>query len=181
LPSASEPIHDHLCIAITAEQDFERKIRSFLPSFGDDLDLRAAFVSHADDMQADRTVLENRLIELGGRSEQNQNPFSDLAGISATLGNASNVLEEETVKSLITAYAVHASERVLAHALASLASAAGDDQTAQVAISFGERATERSKRVFSFIRSRSKIAYNMLTPNELDPAVETKAADNRLV
>jgi ferritin-like metal-binding protein YciE len=180
-PSGTDLIPEHLGIAITAEEAFERKIRSFLAAFEDDLDVRAVFVSHADDMKADRISLENRLAELGGRSEQSRNAFSDLAGIAATLGNASHVIEEEAVKNLITAYGLHASERAIAHALASLASAAGDEQTERLAEQFGARATERAERVFSFIRPRSKIAYNMLTPNELDPAVETKVADSRLV
>lgn len=38
-----------------------------------------------------------------------------------------------------------------------------------------------AETAFHLIGTRAKIAFNMLTPNEIDPAVETKSASARLV
>jgi hypothetical protein len=42
-----------------------------------------------------------------------------------------------------------------------------------------ERGT--AEKLWSFIPSRAKIAFNLLTAGEMDPSVDTKMADDRVI
>jgi len=81
----------------------------------------------------------------------------------------------------VSAFGMEAGECAFYEALAASAAVAADGPTEALARQIEREKQLAAKKVFSLIRSRSKIAFNMLTPNELDPAVETKAFDNRVV
>jgi len=65
-------------------------------------------------------------------------------------------------------------------ALESAALAARDEQTAESAARLAAEEQTAADRFWHFLPSRSKIAYNVLTAGEIDPAVETRAPDDRL-
>lgn len=66
-------------------------------------------------------------------------------------------------------------------ALASVAHATGDQTTESLAREIQAEEHRAADRVWSFIPSRSKIAFNGLTAWEMDPSVDTRMADDRII
>ena len=89
--------------------------------------------------------------------------------------------EERTTQNLIMAFTVENSECAMYEALAAAAEAAGDDATEALAREIQAEEKQTADKVWHFIASRSKNAFNLLTATETDPSVNTKAADNRLI
>jgi hypothetical protein len=158
---------------------YESRLRGFLSDTTDDLDLEAVFLSHADSARARADRLARRLAELPGADEHPA--FPSATDIPSTLTNANRIAEERAVQDLIIAVGIHRSECAMGETLAAIGAASRDEQTERLGQEMQSQASQSAERVFSLIRSRSKIAFNMLTPNELDPAVDTKMADNRVV
>jgi ferritin-like metal-binding protein YciE len=79
------------------------------------------------------------------------------------------------------AFTVENSEYAMYEALAAAAEAAGDTTTETLAREIQAEEKQTAEKIWRFIPSRAKIAFNLLTAAETDPAVNTKAADNRLI
>lgn len=178
--AATDFLRRCLTDAIEAEDLFESRLREFANQ-GDDPDVQSAFLSHADVLRLRRADLTARLEELGGAESGGKSPLSPLIGTASPEGEFARVQEEQTLHNLIAAFGIENSECALYEVLSTLARAIGDSVTESLACAALADQQETAKRVFSFLPSRSKIAFNMLTPNELDPAVETKAFQNRVV
>ena len=173
-------ICNYLDDAITAGKSFEAELLKFAGE-GDDEDIQAAFSARADQIKRQYELLADRLQQLGGRVSELTHGFAQALETTPQISQPGDIQEERTVQHLITAYGVESGECAFSAALATIAAAAGDSTTETLAKQIQAAAEETGKKLFSFIQSRSKIAYNMLTPNELDPAVETKAFDNPVV
>lgn len=173
-------ISQYLENAITAEKSFEARLRGFACQEGGDDDVEAAFATHAERIRQQAQLLTSRLSELGVAPSENDNALVHAAEASADFGTSS-IAEEQIARNLISAYTIGTTECALYEVLATVAQAAGDSATEALAREIqGERRTITEK-IWHFLPSRSKIAFNMLTLDEVDPAVETRAADNRLV
>jgi hypothetical protein len=178
LPEPSiDLLRKYLANAIAAERGFEIHLNEFA-NHGDDLDVQVVFRSQADEMRTNYQRLAARLEQLGGAETAGQSAGSDLA---PRISESGRIQEEQTLQNLIAAFGIEASECAMHEAIATVAAAARDAATESLAREIQAQKREAAKRIFSFLSSRSKLAYNMLTPHELDPAVETKTFQNRVV
>lgn len=173
-------ICSYLDEAITAEKRFEVELRKFAGE-GDDEDVQAAFAAHADQTRRQQDRLAERLEQLGPQPSGAAHGLARTFDVTAQIPQTREIQEERTVQHLITAFGIEAAECAFYEELANIASALADSSTETLSRQIQAEEEQAGKKLFSFIRSRSKIAYNMLTPNELDPAVETKAFDNPVV
>jgi len=177
--AGADLVRNLLSEAIAAGKDFEAALRKFTGE-GDDEDVQAAFASQAEQIRLQRERLTDRLQKLGeGRAEPER--ITRSFETSAQMLESGHIPEERTLEHLVSAFGMEAGECAFYEALAATAAVAADAQTEALARQIEREKQLAAKKLFSFIRSRSKIAFNMLTPNELDPAVETKAFDNRVV
>jgi ferritin-like metal-binding protein YciE len=79
------------------------------------------------------------------------------------------------------AFAAENSEYAMYEALAAAAEAAGDSVTETLAREIQATEKQAAEKIWRFVPSRAKIAFNLLTASETDPSVNTRAADNRLI
>ncbi len=170
----------YLANAIAAERGFETHLSEFANQ-GDDLDVQVVFRSQADEMRTNYQRLTARLEQLGGPETGVGSALSELVESAPQMSESGRIQEEQTLQNLIAAFGIEASECAMHEVVASVAAAADDAATESLAREIQAQKREAAKRIFSFLSSRSKIAYNMLTPHELDPAVETKTFQNRVV
>jgi ferritin-like metal-binding protein YciE len=175
---SADLIRNYLDDALTFEKTSEEQLRRFAGE-GDDEDVQAAFARHADETHRQQERLIERLKQVGGSA-------TDAAHMSAEemtpqILQTGRIPEERTVRHLIVAFGAETSETAFYEAFATVAEAAEDVPTVTLVRQIQAEEQRAAKKFFSFLSSRSKIAFNMLTPNELDPAVETKAFDNPVV
>lgn len=170
----------YLVDAIAAEKRFEAQLRGFAQE-GDDEEVQTAFLAHANQTRTQHERLTHRLAALGGRVLSAKSFLADLFGLAPKLRQAEHVQEERTTQNLITAFAVESGECAFYEALAAVAVAAGDPQTERLAREIQAEERQAADRISRFIPSRAKIAFNVLTPHEIDPAIDTKAPDDRLI
>ncbi len=86
-------------------------------------------------------------------------------------------MEGKLVQNLITALCVETGEMAMYEALASVAAAAGDGTTELLAREIQAEEQRTAEKLFHFLPTRSKIAFNVLTAGEVDPSVETKTSE----
>jgi ferritin-like metal-binding protein YciE len=166
--------------AIAAEARSEAQSRGFARE-GDDEDVRAAFARHAEDARLQQERLAQRLQELGGRLSERKSFLDQVLEGTPKLAESGGLQEEHTLQNLIVGFTTKKAECAMYEALAVTAEAAGDAATACLARDSQKEEAAAAEQLWHFLPSRSKIAYNMLTVAEVDPAVETKAATNRVV
>ena len=177
--SANEVILRYLQDAIAAETAFESQLLTFSRE-GDDAEVQAAFAVHAQETATQRERLTARLEELGGRTSSGKSLLSHLLGLAPRAAQATHSPDERLVQNLLSAYSVEAGECAMYEALASVAHATGDWITEKLAKEIQAEEHRAADRVWSFIPSRSKIAFNGLTAWEIDPSVDTRMADDRI-
>ncbi len=178
--SKDEIIGRYLQDAIAAEGSFESQLWAFSRE-GEDAEVQGVFADHAEETQSQHRRLAARLQELGGSPSAGKDLLAHLFGISPKIAQAAHLPEERLCQNLVMAYSVEASECAMYEALASVAGAAGDWPTERLAREIQQEELRAAGKFWSFLPSRSKIAFNLLTAWETDPAVETKAPDDRLV
>lgn len=170
----------YLADAIAAEHGFEAQLRDFA-SDGDDDEVKAIFATHAEETNLQGQRLTERLRELGGTPSAGKNALARIFSVTPRSAQLGHIQEERTVQNLMVAYTVESAEQAMYHALILVAEAAGDARTALLAREIQAEETRTAEKLWHLIPTRSKIAYNMLTVQEIDPSVETKVADDRLV
>jgi ferritin-like metal-binding protein YciE len=173
-------IQTYLADAIAAESSFEAQLRDFADD-GDDDEVKAVFAEHAAETRIHRQRLTERLNELGSSASAGKNLLAQLFSLGPRTARIGHIQEERTVQNIIIAFTVETSEQAMYHALISVAEAAGDLRTAALAREIQAEETRTAEKLWHFLPTRSKIAYNMLTVQEVDPAVETKVADDRII
>lgn len=178
--SRNEAIERYLQDAIAAESSFETQLLAFSRD-GDDDEVQAAFASHAQETQLQARRLTKRLEELGGSPSTAKSLLAHVFGISPMAAQLTHTPDERLVQNLVMAYGIEMSEYALYEALACVAKASGDVTTERLAREIQDEERRTAEKVWSFIPSRSKIAFNLLTAWEMDPAVDTKMADDRVI
>jgi ferritin-like metal-binding protein YciE len=173
-------IKTYLADAIAAEHGFEAQLRDFA-SDGDDDEVKAIFAYHAEETNLQQQRLTARLRELGGDPSAGKNVLARVFSVTPRSAQLGHIEEERIVQNLMVAYTVESAEQAMYHALILVSEAAGDAGTALLARQIQAEETAMAEKVWRLIPTRSKIAYNMLTVQEIDPSVETKVADDRLV
>lgn len=177
--TSTEVIRRYLENAIAAEEAFETQLREFAAHRDDD-EVQSAFAAQAGQTRRQHERLSARLQQLGGGTASKVK--SILAHLFAPQAvQATHAPEERTVQNLITAFAVESGECAMYEAFATIAAAAGDPATEALAREIQAEERAAADQIAAFIPSRSKIALNMLTVSETDPAVETRAPANRVL
>jgi ferritin-like metal-binding protein YciE len=178
--SAAQLLTRYLDDAVAAERTFETQLRSFAEQ-GDDDEVQAAFRAHADEARTHDERLTLRSEELGGTPSFVKTILADVLERVPKFSQAGHVAEEQLVQNLIAAFTMATGACAMHEALATVAARARDSQTEQLAREIQSEERHAAERIFRFIPSRSKIAFNVVTPHEIDPAVDTKAPDDRIV
>jgi ferritin-like metal-binding protein YciE len=178
--SSTAVVQRYLQDAIAAEKSFETRLRSFAEE-GDDAEVQTCFSEHADLTRQQHQRLSSRLEALGGSTSTVKSFLDQLFSVVPKPAEALRWPEEQLVQNLVVAFAVEQSERAMYEALAAAAVAAGDPTTEQLARDIQAQESETAEKLWRFIPSRAKIAFNLLTAGEIDPAVETKAPDDRVI
>jgi hypothetical protein len=121
------------------------------------------------------------LQELGGAPSGGKSFLAHLFSFTPKLAQATHLPEERLVQNLIAAFSLANAERAMYEALATTARSAGDGMTEALASEAAAEETATAEKIWHFLPSRSKIAFNLLTAGEIDPAVETKVGENRIL
>jgi ferritin-like metal-binding protein YciE len=173
LPSSPETILRYLEDAIAAEKAFEDQLRSFANE-GDDEEVQFLFADHADETRAQRERLKAHLASLGAGEEEGRTALPSLLDFAPKFAQAGHTMEERLVQNLVAAFSIESGESAMYEALAHVARAAGDRVTELLAREMQEEERRAAEKLFHFLPTRSKIAFNVLTAEEIDPSVETK-------
>ncbi|MBV9611071.1 MAG: DUF892 family protein [Acidobacteriaceae bacterium] len=176
----SEHIRRYLQDAIAAAASSEKWLRE-VSQEGDDDEVRSLFALHATEAQRQREQLSARVAQLGGASSGGQDLLALLFATLPNTAQRAHRQEERTAHNLCVAFSVAHAACAIYQALASVAHAAANDLTEDLARQFEQQERQNAAKIWRFIPSRAKVAFNMLTPQEIDPAIETKAADDRIL
>ncbi len=178
--TSNEVIRRYLEDAVAAEKSFETQLQSFA-SEGDDEEVKTVFAVHSAETRRQYERLTVRLEELGGSPSTAKSFLAHVFGMTPKTAQVGHEPEERTTQNLIMAFATENSECAMYEALAAAAQAAGDDVTEALAREIQQEERSTADRIWHFITSRAKIAFNLLTAAETDPSVSTRAQVNRLI
>jgi ferritin-like metal-binding protein YciE len=179
--TGAEVVRRYLQDAIAAESSFESQLRSFAHDSGDDFEVQSLFFGHAAETSRQIERLMARLQELGGAPSGAKSSLARFFSSAPKLAQATHRPEERLVQDLIAAFSVENGERAMYEALAATARIAGDAITETLAREIAAEETATAEKIWHLLPSRTKIAFNMLTVGEIDPSVETKRVDDRIV
>ncbi len=175
-----ELIKRYLEDAIAAERTFETQLRGFANE-GDDEDVRTLFATHAEETRVQHQRLTARLEELGGSPSVAKSFLAHLFALTPKTAQLGHNPDERIAQNLMMAYSVESGEQAMYQALIAVADAAGDSFTSSLAREIQQQETSTAEKIWHLIPTRAKIAFNMLTAQEVDPAVVTRAVDDRIV
>lgn len=168
-----------LANAAAAERSGERRWREFAAAAGDDEEVQSLFEKSAAFARSHDQRIGMRLAELAALETPDAEDFSGALAATSQIGQSARAPEEDLLHNLILASAVKAGQRALYKSLGVAAAMAGDSATETLAREIEQNEQSTFEQVRHFLPSRSKIAFNMLTISEVDPAVETKVKDDR--
>ena len=140
---AVEVIKDYLQDAIAAEISFETQLRLFAEDAHHQSEVRQIFEQHADETRDQHQALTERLRELNGAPSGVKSFLAHMFTTAPTAAQTGREQEEKITQDLMIAFAVKNSEVAMYESLATVASAAGDGATENLArkIQGQERAT----------------------------------------
>lgn len=173
MPDTTQLIRQYLIDAVAAEKAFEPQLRSFAAE-GDDEHVQLAFAEHAEETRVQHERLSAHLRSFSPAESQAESSLASLAEIAPKFAAAGSTVEERLVQHLISAFCIESGECAMYEALATVARAAGDTATEALARQIQAEERRAAEKIWHFLPTRSKIAFNVLTADEIDPAVETK-------
>lgn len=174
-------LRSSLRLAQQIEESLEQQLARYAAFPGDDEEVQRLFAYGCEQARENVQALVSRLAQLDGLPAHDDVQASTLAGVASALDHSGHVTEEQTLQNLVAAYTAVSAQLGGYKLLGLMASAAADALTVSLAAQLQSNKQSVAERIFHFIPSRAKIAFNMLTPSEIDPAVETRAADDRLL
>jgi ferritin-like metal-binding protein YciE len=178
--NGNDVLKRYLVDAIAAERSFESQLRSFAGE-GDDQEVQGLFLRHADETRSQHARLAARLEQLGGSTSLAKELLAQFLSHAPAAAKLTHTAEERIVQNLVIAFSVESSECALYESLATVANALGDTTTEKLARAIQDEERRTAEAIWHFLPSRSKIAFNILTAGEVDPAVETRTVEDRLV
>ncbi len=179
--TAVELMCRYLQDAIAAESAFETQLKTFSEE-GDDDEVQALFAEHARQTSTQIERLTNRMEALGGqRPSKAKSLMAHVFALAPRAAQLTHSQEERLTQNLISAYSVEMSECAMYEALRVVADLAGDTLTGKLAKEIAAEERETAIKLWQLLPSRSKIAFNVSTAGEVDPAIETRAPDDRIV
>ena len=167
--------------AIAAEKHSETQLRSYADETLDDSEVQMLFLGHADETYVQRQRLTDRLQELGGEPPNLNGVSAQLFAWATRTATAKQRPEERIVQNLIAAFSMERGECALYESLRQAARVVDDKETEALALRIQAEESNAAERVWHFLPSRSKIAYNMSTVGEVDPSVETRTGEDQIL
>src|SRR3954469_16407079 len=156
--SAQDLIRAYLQDAIAAEKNFETQLRAFAQE-GDDPVAQAMFAAHADETRLQYSKLEARLEAIGGRSSAIKTMLAHMIGMMPKAAQIGHEKEERTVQNLMMAYTVENAEVAMYESLATVAQAAGDFGTEQLARTIQQEERETAEKVWRHLPVATREAF----------------------
>lgn len=178
--SGQEVLRRYLQDSVAAAKGFETELQSFGRD-DDDAEAQTLFLRHSELTRHQQETLTTRLRELGGEPSAAKGFLAHLFTMSPRTVQLTHKAEERIAQNLMMAFTIGKSGQAMCEALAIVARIAGDRETERLAREIGTAVEQVSEETFRLVPSRSKIAFNVLTAGEVDPSVETKSPDDRLV
>jgi ferritin-like metal-binding protein YciE len=169
----------YLADAISAERNIQTQFRGSSKD-GDDAEVQNYFESSANRADVHAQLLESRLAALNGTEHRGRNVLAGMLAMAPKAAQIGHIPEERLTQNLMKGFSLTKSACAMYLALQSAARVAADEQTADLAHQLGEEEAAAAEHFWRFLPSRSKIAYNVLTAGEIDPAVETRTPDDRV-
>jgi ferritin-like metal-binding protein YciE len=148
--------------AIAAERNFETQLNN-MSGEGSNVAARTLFAKHAEETQSQYQRLEARLNALGGSPSGFKTIMAHLFSMlpkSAQMGHDDS---EIATQNLIIGYATENAEIAMYEALASIAAAAGDLQTEQLAREIQEEERHAAKMIWDFIANCAQESYGRIS------------------
>jgi ferritin-like metal-binding protein YciE len=160
--NAADIIKRYLEDAIAAEKSFETQLQGFSKE-GDDPLAQEAFRQHALETKNQYERLTARLESLGGSTSGAKSLLAHIFNMTPQTAKLGHEKEERTTQNLMMAFAVENSECAMYEALATVAEAGGDSQTARLAreIQAEEKAT--ADKVWKMLPIAALQAFGRLT------------------
>ncbi len=144
--------------------------------------MQSALASNADEAKSQHDRLQERLQAAASTPVSPNEDEADISALAPQIADeADDIPEEEILQSLLAAYVGETGGVAMYESLAEVARSAADSQTENLTRQIQTEKRRAAERIWRLLPSRSKIAFNMLTVSEIDPAVETKMADDRIV
>ena len=144
--------------AIAAEKSFETQLEGFSKD-GDDQVAQSAFSQHVIETRRQYERLTARLEALGGSPSGAKSFLAHVFGLSPKAASLGHEKEERTTQNLMMAFAVENSEIAMYEALASVAEAAGDTQTATLAREIQKEEKATAEKVWKLLPNAAVEAY----------------------
>jgi len=148
--------------AIAAEKSFETQLQGFSKE-GDDPVAQSLFQQHAAETRRQYERLTARLEALGGSPSGAKSLLAHIFGLTPKTAQIGHEKEERTTQNLMMAFAVESSEMAMYEALATVATAAGDTVTANLAREIQTEEKTTAEKVWNQIASSAQQAYTRIT------------------
>ena len=148
--TSTDVIKRYLEDAIAAEKSFETQLQGFSKE-GDNEAAKSAFSQHALETRQQYERLTARLEALGGSPSTAKSLMAHIFNFAPKTAQIGHEKEERTTQNLMMAFAVENSECAMYESLATVAEAAGDSQTAQLARSIQAQEKATADKVWSLL------------------------------
>jgi ferritin-like metal-binding protein YciE len=157
-------IRRYLEDAIAAEKSFETQLQSFANE-GDDAAAKTVFHDHALQTRLQHERLTARLESLGGSTSIAKSIMAHVFNLTPRVAQLGHEKEEQTTQNLMMAYAVENSEIAMYEALHSVADAASDTVTAELARTIQEEERAAAGKIWQLLRPAALESYRRLSAN----------------
>ena len=146
----TDVIKRYLQDAIAAEKSFETQLRMFAKE-GHNAAVQQAFETHANETRIQYEQLTTRLEQLGGSPSTAKSLLAHFFNMSPAVAKLGYEAEERTTQNLMMAFAVENSEVAMYESLITVADAAGDSATADLARRIQDQERATAEKVWHFI------------------------------
>ena len=167
--------------ALSCEKALEKQLRNAIPLCKEDSEAQSILAGNADEAASQQARITSGLLGVKSSEPLLDEDEADISALAPQIAEAGDVPEEQILQSLLAAYVGEAGGVAMYESLAAAARSVADAETENMSRQIQTEKRRAAERVWHLLPSRSKIAFNMLTISEIDPAVETKMADDRLV
>jgi ferritin-like metal-binding protein YciE len=167
---SGEVIRRYLQDAIAAEQSFETQLEGFSKE-GDDRDAKDAFAHHAAETRSQYERLTARLEALGGSTSTFKSFMAHVFGLTSKSAQLGHEGQERTTQNLVIAFSVENAECAMYEALITVAVAAGDELTADLARQIQAEEKRTAEKVWSLIAPSARYAFLHMTEVPLQRAI----------
>ena len=159
--STQDVIKRYLKDAIAAENTFESQLRSMAKE-GNDPRAHALFQQHAEETKTQIDRLTARLEALGDSPSTMKSFMAHMVAFAPKAAQMGHDEAERVSQNLMMAYAVEHSEIAMYEALATVATAAGDQITATLARTIQAEEQQTANKVWAMIPTASTDALSKL-------------------